>query len=778
VCLGLFSNAGFFGANLFTGKRAEAEAKLGAARKLLGEDTLASYRRAALELHPLVEADPKLWEAAAVEAEARLGAVRLGVSSETKAADKLLTINDEHAGELPETQKALALRALVAGRLPDARAKLGALLAKAPSDATALVYLGWTELTAGDPVAADRAFGKALAAEPGRAAALYGQGVAKERQGDLAPAENALTRALARSPNHFGAAVALVRVQARLKPEAADATPPDARIRELIDRRSSQVGPKEVADAWATLGELAAAAGRREEAEDRFKRALALDPDAPSARVALARVQCDLGRPADSLAALRRLVAAQQKNLEARLVLVRALVESKGEGGLTEAAAALAPAAATKDARVSYWQGRIALAQDKPDREAALARFKEAVAADPKLISAYLAQSSALAQLGRGDEALEPLKQAAARAAGDPLLLTELGEAYLALGKPSEAEAQFRAVVEQHPDAHSARVDLGLALELQGKLADAEAAYHAVADKAPKFPGLSERLARLAVKEGKKDEAAKLFAQALADGVPTPGLRLAAGELALEQGRLDDARKLAEAVIKEDDRSSPAHLLLARALLDGNHPEDALPEARRAATFSDLPEAHLVLGRVLESLGKLDQAVVEYQQARRAPVEAEATLGRARILVRMGATRDALAELNVLVKDNRLRAPALVLIGDCYSDLQQADKARHAYEDAVKHGPQLGEAAFKLARALHDAGRRKPAIDMFQRALKLGGDHAPYAAEASLLLGDAHREGRENDAAVQAYRRYLELAPSDAPARTEVSRQISLLGGR
>ena len=150
----------------------------------------------------------------------------------------------------------------------------------------------------------------------------------------------------------------------------------------------------------------------------------------------------------------------------------------------------------------------------------------------------------------------------------------------------------------------------------------------------------------------------------------------------------------------DDERSAAAHLLIAKTQLENGHPEEALPEARRAATLADLPEAHLVLAKVLESMNKLDQAIAEYNLARRPPVEGEAQLGRARILVRMGATKDALAELNALARDPKLRAQALLLTGDCYADLQQADRARHAYEDAVKAAPTSGDAAFKLGRAL------------------------------------------------------------------------------
>jgi tetratricopeptide (TPR) repeat protein len=169
--------------------------------------------------------------------------------------------------------------------------------------------------------------------------------------------------------------------------------------------------------------------------------------------------------------------------------------------------------------------------------------------------------------------------------------------------------------------------------------------------------------------------------------------------------------------------------------------------------------------------------VAEYNLARRPPVEAEATIGRARIMVRMGATKDALAELGELAKNPKLRAQALLLQGDCYADQQQKDKSRHAYEDAVKAEPNSGEAAFKLGRAYLDAGKRKPGADMLEKATRLGGDRATWAAEAWLLIGDARREGRENAAAVQAYKKYLALAPADARARDEVAKHLSILGG-
>ncbi len=769
VALGMFT--GFGQKLLHRGPSAQAEGQLMSARRQMADDTLGSYRKAALSLQALAE-DGKATEAVSVAAQARLGAARLGVASELHEADTLIgKITDDKAPELPDYQKAKALRSMVTGNYADARTKLGAVLAKAPADAGALVYLGWTELAAGDAAAADKAFARALAAEATRAAALYGDGVAKERLGDATAAHDLYARALARSPMHFGAAVGAART-------GASGNEAQAAVSDIIEKRGAAAAPKELGDAWATVGMLAAKQGRRDEAEDRLKRALGLDADNAAARVALARVQCDLKHCADAVEPLKKLVAAQPQNLDARLALVRALIETNDAA---TAATTLAPALkdAPKAAPVLYWQGRLLVAQGKPDRDQALKMFKDAIAADPKLIPAYVAESNVLLALGQPDDAVAALQAAQAQATEDPELMIELGEAYMSLAKPADAEARFRAALDKKPEARNARVDLGAALEAQNKLDDARAQYDQVAKEDAKYPGILERQARLAVKQGRKSEASQLFDDALKQGVPTQSLRLAAGNLFLDPtiDRIADARKLGDAVVNDDERSAAGHLLIARTQIESGHPEEALPEARRAATLSDLPEAHLVLAKVLETMNKLDQAIAEYNLGRRPPVEGEAQLGRARILVRMGATKDALAELNALARDPKLRSQALLLTGDCYTDLQQGDRARHAYEEAVHVAPASGDAAFKLGMAYHDAGRRRDTIAQLERALKLGGDKAAYAAEAFLTIGDAYREGHENDAAVKAYRRYLELAPADAPARAEVQKHISILGG-
>ena len=748
------------------------EAKLQAARKLMAEDTLASYKKAAAELEGLQGDSGLPLEAAALAAQAHLGAARLGSASDVAKADALIETaeKDDKAATSRDLEHARALRPLLSGKPAEARAKLGALLAQAPSDAVALVYLGWTELQAGDYAAADRAFTKAVTAESTRAQALWGAAYAKHRLGERDAARELFGRAIARNPEHFGAKLGVALV------ESQDPVEVRTRVEDLIARNGQKVGTRELAEAWVTLGLNAEAAGRRDEAEDRLRRAVQLDQGSSFARVALARVLCDSNKCTEGLTLAKKVAAEEPQSLDAQLVLVQALIETeRAEDARDPMQAAMK--VAPKAPRVLYWQGRLALAQEKPDRDEALARFKDAIAGDGHFTQAYLALSQTYAQMGKPDDGMAVLKDAEAKAVDDPEFQARLGDAYLLLSKPVEAEARFRVALAKAPEANGPRLSLGLAFEMQNKLDEAARAYDDLAVRAPNYPGLAERQARLTARQGRIKEAEPMFDAALGQGMPTRSLRLEAASVKLELGKYDEARKLAETVAREDERSALAQLLIARSEYELKRLDEALMAGRRAATLGDLPEAHLVLGRVLEQMGKLEPAVSEYQAALRPPVESEAALGRARIFVRTGASDAALKEIGPLLKNPAYRAEAKMIEGDCSESLRQMDQARRAYEEAVKMKPELGEAWFKLGRLLKDAGRRGPATDALNKAVELSGARTAWAAEAALLLGDAHSEVRKNDAAVKMYRRYLELAPKDSPSRKEVERKISILGG-
>ena len=107
----------------------------------------------------------------------------------------------------------------------------------------------------------------------------------------------------------------------------------------------------------------------------------------------------------------------------------------------------------------------------------------------------------ALAQQGRFDDAIAAYQ----KALSFPTYTTpevayyNMGEAYIRLRKPQEAEESFRAAIQLEPVMVAAHYGLGLALSQAGRRDDAKAAFRQARDIDPKSP-FSE-LAKAALKQ-------------------------------------------------------------------------------------------------------------------------------------------------------------------------------------------------------------------------------------------------------------------------------------
>src|SRR5262245_40980348 len=106
------------------------------------------------------------------------------------------------------------------------------------------------------------------------------------------------------------------------------------------------------------------------------------------------------------------------------------------------------------------------------------------------------------------------LAQGEASAADAPRLAYLVGEAQLVLGAPKEAEASFRAVLAQRPQAIPAQVGLGRAQFAQDKLDEAGKTLAAALAAAPKDVGALTAHGLLASLLGRAEEAKKELALA------------------------------------------------------------------------------------------------------------------------------------------------------------------------------------------------------------------------------------------------------------------------
>jgi Flp pilus assembly protein TadD len=106
------------------------------------------------------------------------------------------------------------------------------------------------------------------------------------------------------------------------------------------------------------------------------------------------------------------------------------------------------------------------------------------LAAHPADVAALVEEGTALAALGRDDQATISFRRALALAPGSREARIGLGR--LALGSdPAEAATLFGEVLRSRPDDVTALIDRGIAEDLQGEHAAAEASYRAALSVQP-----------------------------------------------------------------------------------------------------------------------------------------------------------------------------------------------------------------------------------------------------------------------------------------------------
>lgn len=123
----------------------------------------------------------------------------------------------------------------------------------------------------------------------------------------------------------------------------------------------------------------------------------------------------------------------------------------------------------------------------------------------------------ALLDEDRLEEALSAIREAMAAGQGNRMdLQFLLGDTYLALGRPVDAEPQFRAVLAEDPDCPSSRCWLAMSLFLQWRFAEAEVAVQAARDVPGALPDADVIHGALLERRGLFDEAEPFFLRAAA----------------------------------------------------------------------------------------------------------------------------------------------------------------------------------------------------------------------------------------------------------------------
>ena len=431
---------------------------------------------------------------------------------------------------------------------------------------------------------------------------------------------------------------------------------------------------------------------------DAMRRVSSATNASSAARIAHARLQCELGQVLRDNA---KFPEAEALFHEAIATLIQELGARHLEVGT--AWAGLAP--------VFHAQGKFTEAETS--YRTALAIKEAALGPDsPVLASSLINLASTLGRLGRDNEA-EPLLQRALgvmqNAYGEQHVsvintLGGLAALYGRQGRLDEAEMTLRkslALRERifgpdHPNTVIDLKNLGLTAMLKGDYEGARRAFERNLDietKAfgPDHPrvlwtvtrmgGLHFQLAQFDAAEAAYQRARVAMEKALgADNIETIGNVRGLGMVALREGRLDDAAKFLEAALASS--------------LKGAHPDIS-------ASWKALGELRLRQGRWDEALDLLKRALAH--------------------------------EHKIFAPGHPATSQTLVLLADVLAAQGARDQAERHYRDAVRiaekaHGPNH----LDVARALHGLGALLGAKQ--EASTHAAGEHEAAAVEAAALL--------------------------------------------
>ena len=188
----------------------------------------------------------------------------------------------------------------------------------------------------------------------------------------------------------------------------------------------------------------------------------------------------------------------------------------------------------------------------------------------------------------RPQDAVGPLREAAALQPGSATIQHDLGLACLETGSFPEAVDAFRRAVALRPGYTDAHFRLGLALERVGDLHGAVVAYDRATGLQPSLAEAWYRAGALVFTLGHRAEAIGCFRRAASSGRKTGFGRLGEARALLAEDRDREAEAVLRHLLARDGGNAMAHDLLANLLADAGRFDEAREGFARAVTAAPM----------------------------------------------------------------------------------------------------------------------------------------------------------------------------------------------
>jgi tetratricopeptide (TPR) repeat protein len=282
--------------------------------------------------------------------------------------------------------------------------------------------------------------------------------------------------------------------------------------------------------------------------------------------------------------------------------------------------------------------------------------------------------------------------------ANHPGVRSNLGAAYVRLGKYDEAIEQYREALRIDAANSTIRFNLGLAYYKAARLPDAIAAFEAVLEAAPDNAPAVLLLADALLQSGNFQRVIDVLTPREAQFAQDMAFGYVLGTALLRTGQRDRAQVYLDRIFKAGP-SAEAHLLMGTALIETRDYPGAVTELRKALELKpDLPTLRTVYARALLGAGDHEGAVRELQRALLAnPNDFEATVQLAALLRRDDRHQDSVIYFRRAVQLRPHDVIARFGLGGALLSLGELEESRQLLAAVVEEVPDYAEAHVLMA---------------------------------------------------------------------------------
>jgi tetratricopeptide (TPR) repeat protein len=614
---------------------------------------------------------------------------------------------------------------------------------------------------------------------------------------DLADAIAEMQKAITLEPGRSDSYLTLgILQQKNNQPEAAEGS-----FKKAID-----LDPKS-ASAQLMLGSYYQSHGRWSDAEQQFHNAIASDPGNPGLRGAMARLYAEEGRKEAAIDFLRQ----AKHDFPDNPVGYRLLGDFFfANGDMDQATAEYGTLLQEHPKDLQVKKNYIQLLVLKHRLEDARKLNDEILTANPKDTDALVSRGQIQIQNGTPEDASSTLQAVLQNDPGNALAHYYFGVALEKSGNSGRAETEWREALRLRPDLVDAQRDLaGLALR-KGDMTALEMAATQMINTQPASPDGYALRAISMINRSRFKEAEEDIRRAIGVAPQSPVGYVQLGSLRFVQKEYDQAGTAYKNALDRDVNSSDALRGLINTFLVQNQVDGAVAAAKMQigkapgnGGFYDL--LGTVLFRNKKDLSGAEEAL---QKSVELDHNSDAVIKLGQVQAARGEVDQAIATYQQAIRDHPRNANFQVLIGELYESKRDWREAQAAYQQALGLAPndpvasnnlanvmlQLGgnldmamslaqtarrgmpdspDAADTLGWVYYQQGAYRPAIDLFQEALRLAEkNRTSEDPDIHYHLGLAYEKTNQPALARQHLEKVLKINPNYGDA-AEVKRQLA-----